>query len=699
MRETECEAVCEQVALKAGAVELMQETDTALSIENVRLHDGIDGLRHGLFQNDDYDDKDAESSDDDDNSDYGSHDKPGTSLPRLIQNGNVPFPDIFQTNQLLFYERFKAYQDYILGDCKTSEVREFIAEYLENVLEPNGWQAIWRTDVFEVLVEVTDVTCSSLKAVVRVVEPFLCESKVCAFTVEAMNSLLEAKDYLVPLQELFVVFEESGEFDQTAMAVEHVRFFYQNIWRCWDEEDEDDFDYFVRSVEPRLRLYYDIVEDRVPSGLVVEYHGVLLQCENKYKEFLSLRNSIAESDLDTESGNVSMVEGLKLYEEIESLKRKLRLIENPLLRYVLGYQAVSRPRAHKVKGFRPEGGTVIHIVSRSLNVSLLQSLMRDKLYPESSKEDLEIQFHSDPLIALNMCYEGDTVVICPGHYSIDGFFSIADSIELEDYGLLTNFLLVQPGKGDISFVDCTVCCSKIANVKLLHYIGTEGLLCVRQGKTSMENCVFQCETTGVTVRPSAELFMKNCDLYGAKGAGVEIYPGSTCQLIGNGIHHCREGILIKDFIDEMCKIPKITMVNNVIHNNEGYGVTLVKPVNSSEIKEKMPSKCKDAGTSYTNTEERDQLCQETCNKVCVVDINTQSSSNDSNPSEQIECNTIIINELVATSVRKTQIYRKRLSELGITEANDDLMSDEMFVSIAGNQFKYNGKGSFGIFFL
>jgi len=26
---------------------------------------------------------------------------------------------------------------------------------------------------------------------------------------------------------------------------------------------------------------------------------------------------------------------------------------------------------------------------------------------------------------------------------------------------------------------------------------------------------------------------------------VEIYPGSTCTLLDNGIHHCKEGILIK----------------------------------------------------------------------------------------------------------------------------------------------------------
>lgn len=40
------------------------------------------------------------------------------------------------------------------ADCKASEVREFTAEFLEKVLEPSGWRAVWHTNVFKVLVEV-----------------------------------------------------------------------------------------------------------------------------------------------------------------------------------------------------------------------------------------------------------------------------------------------------------------------------------------------------------------------------------------------------------------------------------------------------------------------------------------------------------------------------------------------------------------
>lgn len=42
-----------------------------------------------------------------------------------------------------------------LGDCKPSEVKAFTADYLEKVLEPCDWLAVWSTDVFSVLVEVS----------------------------------------------------------------------------------------------------------------------------------------------------------------------------------------------------------------------------------------------------------------------------------------------------------------------------------------------------------------------------------------------------------------------------------------------------------------------------------------------------------------------------------------------------------------
>ncbi|XP_023578660.1 SHC SH2 domain-binding protein 1 [Octodon degus] len=543
--------------------------------------------------------------------------------------------------------------------------------------------------------KVTNVDFSALKAVVKLAEPYTCESEVNTFTLECMKELLELKEFQLPLQELWVVFDDSGEFDQTALAIEHVRFFYQYIWRSWDEEEDDEYDYFVRCVEPRLRLHYDILEDRVPSGLIVDYRNLLTQCEESYRKFLNLRSSLSNCNSDSEQENISMVEGLKLYSEIEQFKQKLKLIENPLLRYVFGYQKNSNIQA---KGVRPSGQKVTHVVSSTMMSGLLWSLLRDRLCGEPFKEDTEIQFHSDPLSAINACYEGDTVIVCPGHYVVHGTFSIADSIKLEGYGLPDDIVIEKRGKGD-TFVDCTGVDIKISSIKFVQHDAVEGILIIHRGKTTVENCVLQCETTGVTVRTSAEFLMKNSDLYGAKGAGLEIYPGSKCILSDNGIHHCKEGILIKDFLDEHYDIPEISMVNNVIHNNEGYGVVLVKPTIFSELKEN------DQDDTEGNEAIKIQTSREagTAGRVDLEElIHCATDKKEiygiaADLSKQVEGNCEIINELVAASTQKGQMKKKRLSELGITQADDNLMSQEMFVAIVGNQFKWNGKGSFGTF--
>ncbi|XP_027745658.1 SHC SH2 domain-binding protein 1 [Empidonax traillii] len=493
--------------------------------------DGAEHAEGAVHQEDAESDWSADSC-----SDYGSRGNVVTALGRAVPDGNVLLPDIFHTDHLFFYERFSAYQDYILADCKASEVKQFIADYLEKVLEPSGWQAIWRTDVFQVVVGVVDVDYSSLKAVVQLSDPFLCESRDSSFTLECMQELLELKQYQILLQELWVVYDESGEFDQTALAVEHV--------------------------------------------------------------------------------------------------------------------------------------------------SLLCLL----------------QFHSDPLTAVSACYEGDTVIIFPGHYVVDGVFCIADSVELEGFGLPDDIVIENQGKGD-NFFDCTGANVRISSLKLVQHDAVEGILNIHHGKTTLENCVLQCETTGITVRMSAELVMKNSDLYGAKGAGVEIYPGSMCTLLHNGIHHCKEGILIKSFLDEHYDVPKITMVNNVIHNNEGYGVVLVKP---------GPSEVKDASAQPTkgNTQPT-QSGDETQPTQCVEEVRQEQQPEcvtdeleryeRAETSGQTEGNCEIANELGATAAKKSKMHKKRLSELGITEADENFMSQDMFISVEGNQFKWNGKGSFGTF--
>ncbi|XP_042263682.1 SHC SH2 domain-binding protein 1 isoform X1 [Thunnus maccoyii] len=688
-------------------VDLESYVNVELDIENKKgspeAGHNVHDITQALFQNEDEEEGEEEESDDDGDdsgTDHFNTDKSGTQLQRCERHGmNSDLPDTFQTGHLLFYERFKVYQDYIFGDCKPSEVKAFTADYLEKVVESCDWQALWSTDVFDVLVEVCDVDYQDLKACVKPVLPLQFEARGCELNEEAMNTVLEATRHKLPLQELQVVYEESGDFDQTALAIEHLRFFYKHIWRQWDEEDEDDdFDYFVRCVEPRLRLYYDILEDRVPSGLVAEYQSLLENCSQCFQQFLVLRSALS-SDSDSEPDNVSMVEGLKLCDQLETFKRKLHIIENPLLRYVLGYKGNTRQQCVQSRGLRASGIKVVHVVTASCTSFQLQSLLNDRLLPQCSTEDTEIQFHRDPVSAVDSCHQGDMVIILPGVYSVTSSIFLPDSISIEGFGLPDEVVIEKKNKGD-SFVESTGADVRMSNIKFIQHDAIEGILCVRQGNLNMENCVMQCETTGVIVRTSAHLTMNMCDLYGSKGAGVEIYPGSVCSLVGNGIHHCKDGILIKDFADELDVMPSITMENNVIHNNEGYGVILVKTGNSQaqnvplDKSEEEPAKedagqtaeCKPAGVTDP------QL-------ITTATTPTTSSSADVQPMST-ENNNGTDSEVATTSGRKWQFCRQlsRNKEASCSRAVQDLMDHEIFVSIQGNQFRRNGMGDFGTFF-
>ncbi|KAF3686970.1 SHC SH2 domain-binding protein 1 -like protein B [Channa argus] len=643
------------------------------------------------------DEGDEDVSDDDSGTDNFNTEKAGTQLQRSERHaGGVisSLPDTFQTNHLLFYERFKAYQDYMLGDCKPSEVKSFIAEYLEKVVEPCDWLALWSTDVFDVLMEVQDLDLKDLKACVRLVLPLQCDTRGCEVTEEAMESLLEATQHKVPLQELQVVYEESGDFDQTALALEHLRFFYKHIWREWDEED-DEFDYFVRCVEPRLRLFYDILEDRVPAGLVAEYQSLLGNCSQCFQEFTVLCDGLSV-DSDSELDNVSMVEGLKLHDQLETFKRKLYIIENPLLRYVLGFKGNGGQQSVQSRGLRESGMKVVHVVTASCSTIQLQSLLNAKLLPLCSSGDTEIQFHKEPLSAVESCHEGDVVIVLPGVYSVSSSIFIPDSITIEGFGFPDDVVIEKKTKGD-SFVETTGADVRLANIKFIQHDAIEGILCVRQGTLNLENCVLQCATTGIVARASAHLNMNMCDLYGSKGAGVEIYPGSVCSLLSNGIHHCKDGILIKDSVDEMGAMPSITMENNVIHNNEGYGVILVKPNTRFPLDSEALPATDPAGLSAEDKQQGGLS-----NPLLVSTATTTSTSSSSVPiqPESTEENHSIEVDVATTSGRKWQFSRQlsRNKEPSCTtQTIQDLMDHPVFVSIQGNQFRRNGMGDFGTF--
>ncbi|XP_061432062.1 SHC SH2 domain-binding protein 1 [Lethenteron reissneri] len=664
-------------------------------------------------------------------------------LERLPSSGCVEFPDVFHSPHLSYYERFKVYQDYILGDCRPSEVRGFMGEYLEETVESCGWSAVWRTGAFDVLVEVQAVYFDDLKALVTLAEPLLfeysaaaaasassssaCDSPCRVGTPEATaaapppcrgeaEQILERSGGRVDLRDLWVVYDDSGRLDRTALAIEHVRFFLGHIWRAWDEEDDDDYDYFVRCVDPRLKLYYDVLEGRLPAGLVSEYARLRSHFDATYAEFCLLRGSITEGTdaEEMEQDGAKVARGVELYENLETAKRKLQIMENPVLRFVLGYQASAGGEARVARGPRSDGAVTAHVVVRSVSFATLGALTRslaESLGAGVGDEQM-IHFHSSLQGALDACYEGDRIVLCPGVYSEEGFCSIAESVSIEGFGVADDVVIEMRGRGDV-FVECSARHVTISNIKFIQHDATEGILRVLRGETELHECVLQCETSGVTVRPKAHLTLKNCDLYGAKGAGVEVYPGSTCILLGNGIHHCREGVLIMDFMESLYDMPKLSMRNNLISKNDGHAVSLVKPEASK------PPGChaeKHGQFKLNNNNAAGDLGQSPSlpsREGAAEEKGGDDGGRATATTDLLEPEEAIAVELVNSSQTKREWRESAAAAVaaagnpeqpmetqacgGDAATTGDLPA-EMFISIVGNSFRHNGKGSFGILY-
>lgn len=62
-----------------------------------------------------------------------------------------------------------------------------------------------------------------------------------------------------------------------------------------------------------------------------------------------------------------------------------------LSRYVLGYKGNARQQCAQSRGLRASGMKVVHVVTASCSAIQLQSLLSDRLLPQCSSDDTEIQ--------------------------------------------------------------------------------------------------------------------------------------------------------------------------------------------------------------------------------------------------------------------------------------------------------------------
>ncbi|XP_062067450.1 LOW QUALITY PROTEIN: testicular spindle-associated protein SHCBP1L [Lepus europaeus] len=490
-------------------------------------------------------------------------------------------------------EKVALYCDAVLLGCQAEDVDEAMSKYLSGKLaQKEKWLGVWKTNPelffaqFEeaslpfvgILVEVTcrlrQSSSPCFKVAVSVAEPF--SSNIANIPREVVDEVLEELAQSVPLLEVYPVEGQDAAVGDIALALEVVRFFYDFLWRDWDEEEG--CGHYTALIEERINLWCDIEDGTIPGPIAQRFRRTLEKYKSKRVELIEYQGSIKEDPSAAEA-----VECWKKYYEIVMLCGLLKTWEDLRLR-VHGpfFPRILRRR----KGKRDLGKTITHIVAKVMTTEMVKGLSSDTL----------LQQHGDLDVALDSCYSGDTVVIFPGEYQASNLAVLTEDIVIRGVGRREDILITSEPSHD-SFV-----VSKADNVKLMHLSliqqGTvDGIVVVESGHLTLENCVLKCEGTGVCVLTGAALTVTDSEITGAQGAGVELYPGSIAILERNEIHHCNNlrtsdsskstlgGVNMK-----VLPAPKLKMTNNHIYSNNGYGVSILQPTEQFIIVEETLNK-------------------------------------------------------------------------------------------------------------
>ncbi|XP_013420050.1 SHC SH2 domain-binding protein 1-like [Lingula anatina] len=215
---------------------------------------------------------------------------------------------------------------------------------------PCPWKAVWSSciaseedeegseEMFEVLVSVRKIYLDKEYAKVHLVRPFTCTNPKmtqCEFYTWLRMDMMN----VVPLYEIYPIKDEGLNYlEPIAKAIDSARFFYQYLWRFWDSEEPDDYEWISRHLERRLRLYYDIQEGKVPdaSNFKKCFETMVIEANEKHSELVDLYSAVSMSDSDTDL-NTTDQELTQCADDLKVLRDKLEMMEDPVLRLqVLG---------------------------------------------------------------------------------------------------------------------------------------------------------------------------------------------------------------------------------------------------------------------------------------------------------------------------------------------------------------------------
>lgn len=212
-------------------------------------------------------------------------------------------------------------------------------------IEPTGWQALWR---------ISRLICEEMKikfptVVFGYVEQVLFDELRANFRVIAVqdDEVTLPELHEVPLEELWPTKAQENpaiNIDITAECVDRLRFFYNNIWMPWDNDNDEDADWIEKNLHSRIRFYCDLKNKSINPSLTS--HILMLLSEARYiqnrREYLEIDLSEDDdNDDDSKMENKQVTDLMCLNLRMHMIKNEIEMLENKEMRRI--YQLVKFP--------------------------------------------------------------------------------------------------------------------------------------------------------------------------------------------------------------------------------------------------------------------------------------------------------------------------------------------------------------------
>jgi hypothetical protein len=218
-----------------------------------------------------------------------------------------------------------------------SQIHVEWAYYIELVLEPVGWQGLWK---------IPRLTCQEFSihypTIVAVEVENIDFQELCALVkiVAVQDDIHLPKQYDVPLIELYPTKDQENsvlDIVATAKCIDQLRFFYNYLWMPWDVDEDEISDWVNNHLETRLRLFFDM-----KRGIMCKKTCELIRALMREGRDIQARISKLELEIsdDEDDQQKDLDEGkacqlMKLHFRLQQIRNEMEVLENPAMRKVL----------------------------------------------------------------------------------------------------------------------------------------------------------------------------------------------------------------------------------------------------------------------------------------------------------------------------------------------------------------------------